>query len=151
MPAYTPTWVLLSDGSRGRVLVQESRRAHLIRAFGEGFAARRVGGDEARFRASASALVRRAGDLHAEAREQAEHEFCVTVAEFLSRAAYDRRFERLILVAPPRTLADLRGSLSPQARALVHAEVTRDWIDLPDAEIEARLGGALQAPLAAGA
>ncbi|HEY8377990.1 MAG TPA: host attachment protein [Nannocystis sp.] len=141
MPRYAPTWVVLMDGSRGRILVQETRRARMVRAFGDGFSARM--GTMERSCAPAGAGAAIALDRCRVAREQAEREFCGTVAGLLSHAAGDRRLSRLILVAPPRVLGDLRRRLSPQARALVHTEVARDWIDLPDREIEARLGAGL--------
>lgn len=118
MPRFTSTWILLMDGSRGRILVQETPGASLRRAFSGGFTAK------------------------------AEHELCTTVAEFVGRAVSERQLERLILVAPPEMLKDLRTLLSPQALARVKFEVGRDWIDLPDAEIEARLGDALLSAMA---
>lgn len=145
MPRYSPTWVVLMDGSRGRILVQETRRARLARAFGEGFSARAGiadGGSEG------APGGRSCADR--DAREQVEQEFCGMVAGFLSHAADDGQLARLILVAPGHVLVALRASLSPPARALVDIEVARDWIDLPDGEIEARLGAVLLGPAATG-
>jgi protein required for attachment to host cells len=154
MRPYTPTWIVLMDGSRGRILVQEQPGAALARAFGDGFTSSRalsheVGEDRpGRNRGSAGATARHALDPRTNPHDKAEHEFCAEMAKFVDRGVQAGRVERLILVAPPHALGDLRQTLSPQAIERVQTEVARDWLDLADTDIEARLGDALRSPLA---
>lgn len=155
MKSYTPTWIVLVDGSRGRILVQEAPGAALTRPFGDGFTSGRelnheVGEDRpGRSRGFAGASARHAFEPRTNPHDKAETEFSSQVAAFVDRGVGDRRAQRVILVAPPRALGDLRKALSPRAYARVHAEISHDWLDLPDNEVAARLGDALRSPMAA--
>jgi protein required for attachment to host cells len=133
------SWIVLADGSRGRILVQERLGAPLKRAYDEE--------DLADDRTLAPAPGR-AAEPHEEPNDKAEHAFCQFVADLINRAAKARRFQRLILVAPPHMLGGLRKSLAPQARALVSAELTKNWLRLTDADVTRGLGDALLSPMA---
>jgi protein required for attachment to host cells len=74
-------------------------------------------------------------DWHRFAKEQ----FARDVAAALEKAALDRLYGNLILVAPPRTLGDLRQALGSHARSLVAGEVPKDLTNLPDHELPAHL------------
>jgi protein required for attachment to host cells len=61
------------------------------------------------------------------------------VAKRLSDHAQKHDFERLILIAPPQFMGDLRKHLSPAAAAAVIAEVDKDLTQETDAAIRDRL------------
>lgn len=130
------SWIVLADGSRGRILVQERLGAPLKRAFDEEDLA------DDRTLAPAPGQVADNDD------DKAEHTFCQFLADLINRAARARRFQRLILVAPPHMLGSLRKSLIPQARALVSAELAKNWLRLTDAGVARGLGSALLSPMA---
>lgn len=68
-------------------------------------------------------------DLHA----QAEADFAAQMGEFLN----DRDdIEDLVIVAPPRTLGELRKHLNRAVTARVSAEIAKDLVKHPIAEIE---------------
>jgi protein required for attachment to host cells len=48
----------------------------------------------------------------------------------------------LIVVAPPRTLAELRNAFHPDVKVCIVAEINRDLTKLPIGEIERHLGDA---------
>jgi protein required for attachment to host cells len=52
--------------------------------------------------------------------------FVSELAERLEHARTEDRFDRLVLVAPPKTLGQLRGALSEALRALLIAELPKD-------------------------
>jgi protein required for attachment to host cells len=74
-------------------------------------------------------------DWHRYAKEQ----FAKSVAGALEEAALKRKYEALILVAPPQALGDLRGALGQHAKALIAGEIAKDLTNLPDHELPAHL------------
>jgi protein required for attachment to host cells len=65
----------------------------------------------------------RAGDPH----EFQEKRFIEHLARELDAAALARRFDRLIVAAPPRALGNLRKALSKQTTQLIAAEYDKDF------------------------
>jgi protein required for attachment to host cells len=74
--------------------------------------------------------------------EIAEEKFAATVASHLATAARQKRFEQIILVAPPATLAALRKQLDGKMDARVSAEIGKDLTNHPLPEIARLLAGA---------
>jgi protein required for attachment to host cells len=73
--------------------------------------------------------------------EVAEERFAATIAATLNAAAKENRYEKLILVAPPNTLAALRKNLDAQTAKRVVAEVDKDFTKHPVPEIARLLTG----------
>ncbi len=61
----------------------------------------------------------------------------------LDKNRADKTFDRVILVAPPATLGDLREALSDHVRAAVYAELDKDLTKTPVAELPQHLGAVL--------
>jgi protein required for attachment to host cells len=57
----------------------------------------------------------------------------------INEAAERKEFDRLILVAPPKTLGDLRANLSQRASGLVSGELDRDLVNTPVSKLEDHL------------
>jgi protein required for attachment to host cells len=74
--------------------------------------------------------------------EIAEDRFATTIASRLADAANQKRFEQIILVAPPATLAALRKQLDGKMRARVAVEIGKDLTNHPLPEITRLLAGA---------
>ena len=66
------------------------------------------------------------------------HRFAKTVAGALERLVRERQ-ARLVIAAPPKTLADLRKALHPDVKARVIAEINKDFTNQPVGEIESRI------------
>jgi protein required for attachment to host cells len=64
-----------------------------------------------------------------------KHRFARTVANALDRLLQEVHAERVVIVAPPRTLADLRRSLSPAVEKLIVAEIAKDLTGLTVSDI----------------
>ena len=76
-------------------------------------------------------------DWHA----RAETEFAKSVAEALDGLCKAGVVKRLVLVAAPRTLADLRASISAAVRERTVKEVDKDLTNHPLSEVEKILAG----------
>lgn len=70
---------------------------------------------------------------------QNEDRFAADAAEMINRAALAHRFESLVIVAPPRTLGELRRHFHKEAAARITAEIPKDLANHPVDRIEAAL------------
>jgi len=68
-----------------------------------------------------------------------EHHFARKVAAALEQLVRTRKVKALIVVAPPRTLADLRDAFHADVKACVIAEINKDLTKHPVWEIERHL------------
>jgi protein required for attachment to host cells len=68
-----------------------------------------------------------------------EHRFTRTVAVAIEQMVRTIRVTALIVVAPPRTLAELRNAFHPHVKACVIAEINRDLTKHSVEEIERHL------------
>ena len=70
---------------------------------------------------------------------QAEADFAAGAASLINRAAVAGEFERLVIVAPPKTLGELRRHYHPQVENKIVAEIPKDLAGHPVDRIEAAL------------
>jgi protein required for attachment to host cells len=70
---------------------------------------------------------------------KAESDFAGQVAGHLNRRHSDEPFTALIIAAPPRFLGDLRRHFSPAVADSITAEIAKDLVNLPIAELERTL------------
>lgn len=147
MPAKPEkTWVVIADAMHARILHQDKRGGPLAPAPGEEFAHPATHGFARDLKSDAPG---RAFDTGSGARHSMEprtdpkvHEkqlFARQVAEFVNRAAARNEFDRLVLVAPPKMLGELRTHLDQHARDRVAGELDRDLIRTPVSELPSHL------------
>jgi protein required for attachment to host cells len=65
-----------------------------------------------------------------------EDRFAAEAAEMLKERALANRFEKLIVVAPPKTLGELRKHYHKEVEARIAGEVAKDLTNMPVPEIE---------------
>jgi protein required for attachment to host cells len=70
-----------------------------------------------------------------------EHRFVKQVAAKMEQVVRQKRAPALVVVAPPKTLADLRAAFHSDVQALVIAEINKDLTKHPVGEIERHLTG----------
>jgi protein required for attachment to host cells len=68
-----------------------------------------------------------------------EHKFAHEVAAALEKIVRERKVEHLIVVAPPRTLADLRKAFHDDVKKKIVAELDKDLTNHPLYDIEKHL------------
>jgi protein required for attachment to host cells len=91
--------------------------------------------------ASAGGGGRRAAVEPTDWHELEEHRFARMVAEAFEKLVRERKVKAAVIVAPPRTLAELRHAFHGDVKARIIAEVDKDFTKHPVYEIEKHLVG----------
>ena len=139
-------WILVGDGRKALVLRNEgdARFPNLktVRVFDNGHvpSTAELGTDKPG-RAAQAQDGRRSGVEQTDWHELAELRFAGDVAQALEARHTAGDFAALVVVAPPRTLAELRRSFSGGLQAKIIAEVDKDLTKHPVYEIERLLFG----------
>jgi protein required for attachment to host cells len=147
----TTTWVLIADGARARLLAQDKPFDHLKPALeqeeftGSTAQSKEIGSDRPGRSFDSSGL----GGRHAMApptdpQRYAKFAFARELAERLEEAAHAGRFDRLVLVAAPKTLGDLRELLPGPVKAKVVAEIDKDLTHVPMRDLPKHLASVLK-------
>ncbi len=68
--------------------------------------------------------------------QQEEDRFAADMAAVLKARALDNEFQALIVVAPPKTLGELRRHYHKEVERRIVGEVAKDLVNLPVDEIE---------------
>ena len=68
-----------------------------------------------------------------------EHRFARKVAAAMEQMVRASKAKALIVVAPPKTLAELRNAFHPDVKACIVAEINKDLTKHPLGEIEKHL------------
>lgn len=142
-----PTWILVADGKRARVLTQEAYNVGLTLLDEldgpEAAHARDLKTSPPGRAFTAASAARHAIEPHTDPLVHEKRQFARRLAEKMNAAARDKRFRRLVLVAPPKTLGDLRAALDQATSQLVGAEVPADHTRTPADQLLKHLGDAL--------
>jgi protein required for attachment to host cells len=72
--------------------------------------------------------------------DRAEERFAVEIAETLYVMEHARKFDELVVVAPPKMLGDLRAAFHPEVAHCIIAEVPKDLTSHPVPELAKALG-----------
>jgi protein required for attachment to host cells len=87
-------------------------------------------------RSFASTGSRRSGVTQTDWHDLEEHKFARDVAAALEKIVRERKVEALVIVAPPRTLAELRNAFHADVKQRIVAELHKDLTKHPVFEIE---------------
>lgn len=140
MPKKDTTWVLVADGRRARVLASKGagqgfdlvaeRETRLERSHD-------LGTDRPGRAYESGTTGRHAIEPRVDFHREQKVAFVRTLVDLLSEGLKGDRFQKLVLVAPPAALGDLRRLMDDPLRKRVSAEVDKDLTkielhDLPD-------------------
>ena len=138
------TWIVIADGAKARFLVNTGpgkglQPANIADMSADLAATHEIGTDRPgrvhdRFGPGRHAMAPRA-DWH----QQDKAHFAAEVAKIINRSAQGGTFERLVLVAPAKTLGELRHGLDGHAAALVSGELAKDLTHIVDRDLPAHL------------
>jgi protein required for attachment to host cells len=138
----TTTWILIADGARARVYLNDGPGKGLKPAVPEEFSA-----DLPRTRDVISdrpGIKSGPGASHGFAPREDWHQFekrrfAGSMAKMLNEAAHRNAYDRLVLVAPPEPLGALRAKLDATTRGLVVKEIGKDLTGVPAHDLPKRL------------
>ena len=140
----TVTWILVADGQRARLVENKGPGKGLQPVTAEPLLhpdppSRDLGTDRPGRVAESVGGARHAVEPRTDPHRDEKRRFARELAERLDRAAAEGAYTRLILVAPPQMLGDLRDVLTSRTRALVAAEIDKDLTKATDAELTVHL------------
>lgn len=147
MKLQTGYWIVVADGARGLVLVNEGTAAHpslkTLRIYGEDTPRTSALGDGRPSRTFESTGNRRsameAPDLH----QRGEDRFVAGIMADLAKDAAAKAFESVVVVAPPVALGEMRKVASSDLQKRIVAWIDKDLTKHPVAEIGAAVAKAL--------
>lgn len=144
----TITWILIADGARARVFKNEGPGKGVQLALdqefsGENLASRDLVSDKSGRTFDSGGDGRHAKVPHSDPHRNAKHDFAREMAKFLDQENTKNSYDRLIIVAPPQTLGDLRSELTNAARKKLTGEINKDLTHIPIGEIADHLGSVL--------
>src|SRR5918995_970168 len=113
------TWILIADGARARLLEQDRKSRHFNPTSEQEFFGSRAQSKEI-------ASDDRGRSFDSAARGLSDH---------LEKAANQHRFDRLVLVAAPKALGDLRELLPKTVHGKIVAEIDKDLTNVPTREL----------------
>lgn len=147
-PKRPRTWVVVADGARARFFVPSedtskfvaARQADLIAPESRRHARDLKSDKPGRSYASSRSGVRHAIEPAHDPHKLEKHRFSAVLAETLDGACGRREFDRVILVAPRRSLGELRGLMTARVQRCIDKEVAKDLTNETVASLWRRLG-----------
>jgi protein required for attachment to host cells len=144
----TVSWIVIADGAQARILAnsgpgkglsplpggekhQPSRPTREINADRPGRSHDRMGPG------------RHAMEPPSDPQRTEKRRFAEDLADHLNAAALKHKYDRLVLVAPAKTLGDLRQALSKEAAAKVEGELSKDLTSTSDQDLPGHLSAVI--------
>ena len=142
------TWILIADGARARVLLNEGP-GHGIQVVeglvfhGDHSATHDLVSDREGRSYSSQGMRRSAIEPHSDPHRELKKTFAHQLADMLAHELEQHTYDRLVIVAPPVALGDLRAAISDHVRSKVVGEVAHDLTKVPNDKVEKHLEGIL--------
>ncbi len=145
----TVTWILIADGAHARLFAN--------RGPGKGIEAlEAINGDHRpdselvrdglgrTYESSSSAgEMRHAIAPHTDPHRELKRDFAKHLGKVLEQGLASKSYDRVVIVAPPTALGDLRAALSEHVKHAVYAELDKDLVKTPVAELPQLLGAVM--------
>ncbi|TAL31943.1 MAG: host attachment protein [Alphaproteobacteria bacterium] len=123
------------------IVVADSVRAHIFRKTPHGFetiAEAKTGHSQGTHETSQGDVFH-GYDVKSRNHNKGDGAFIEKLATWLDIAEREHVYDRLILVAAPRTLGDMRESLSKNVFSRIIAEVDKELTEMPEAKVKKHL------------
>lgn len=138
------TWVLIADAARARVFESTGKGTGLtlvqdMTLDAELLPSHELGTDRPGRSFDSVGSGRHAMESPSDLHREQKRQFARRVAEAIEERQTTRRFDSLVLVAPPVTMGDLRAALPDKVKGVVAAEVVADLTRTPVSELPAHL------------
>ena len=141
----TRSWIVIADGAQARILENTGPGKGLIPLPAEDMhqtlrPSRDIDADRPGRTHDRMGPGRHAMEPPSDSHREEKRHFATELAGHLNAAVLKHSYDRLVLVAPAKTLGDLRQALSKEAAAKVDGELSKDLIKIPDQELAQHLG-----------
>jgi protein required for attachment to host cells len=142
------TWIVVADGARARIVSNSGPGKGLQAVEGMDFrthtpAGRDIDADRPGRTHDSVGPGRHAMEPPSDPRTQAKHDFARRLADILSDRGAAGAFDRLIIVAPPRALGDLRTLLAKSVQDKVTGELAKDLTKVPNDDLPSHLASVI--------
>lgn len=139
------TWILIADGARARIVVNEGPGKGVKEGPDKVFEslnvpAREIMADRPGRTFDSGGQGRHAKEPRSDPHEIEQRKMHHELAAYLDGEAKKGTFDRLIVVAPPRALGNIRAELSPAVQAKVTGELAKDLTNLAIHDLPDHLG-----------
>lgn len=138
------SWIVVADGAHARILENNGPGKGLTPLTAEEAnrkpkPSREIDADRPGRSHDRMGPGRHAMEPPSDAHRTEKRRFAENLAQRLNTAILQKRYDRLILVAPAKTLGDLRQALSKEAAACVQGELAKDLTPIADRDLAAHL------------
>jgi protein required for attachment to host cells len=150
MPQSAVTWIVVMDSAQARIFSLRTGRdgrelspamPSLLSTLGRRSQDERSDKPGRSF--ASVGTVRHAIEPKHDYHKLAKHDFARTVAALVEKGLAARQFNRLVLVAPRRTLGELRALMSKRIKQRIQREVAKDFALLGPQELWTRIAPVL--------
>lgn len=144
----TRTWILIADAGTARVLETQGMGQPLRAVSGFNLEqdlprSRELGDDRPPRTHESVGPARHAYEPKSDPHRKLKRSFAKQISDELEAAAASKSFDRLIIVAPPVLLGDLRQELPRSVKDRTAAEVAKDLVAIADQDIRKHLQDAV--------
>ena len=141
----TITWILVADGARARVLENTGPGKGISPVSGMEYSQdalrnREIMSDRPGRSFESADSTRHAMEPSSDPKRQAEADFVTGLVTMLEGKFKAGAFARLVLVAAPQALGDIRKALPKQLVDVVYGELAKDHTKTPNDEMNKHLG-----------
>ena len=142
------TWILLADGTRARVVCNAGpgKGVHSIQGMefhGDNVRSGDIMADRPGRTFDSAGAHRHAMEPHSDPQREAKRSFAMDMIAEMHKQVQKNSFDRLILVAAPATLGDIRKILPKPLLAVLYAEIPKNLVQIPDNELGQHLSKVL--------
>lgn len=135
------TWILIADGANARVMENTGPGKGLKEVEGLSFSQeplknQEIVTDKPGRTFNSSAPGRAAMEPPTDPADKRETDFVTMVADVLDEKNKKGKFDRLIIAAAPQALGDLRKAMSSQLKDKVETEISKDYTNIPDSDLD---------------
>lgn len=147
--ATVRTWVLIADAGRARVFETRGPGTGLeaieeLTLTNETPASRDLGRDRPARTFDSEGHGRHAIEPKSDPHREQKRDFARHLADELEAAHRRKAFEKLVIVAPPAFLGDLRSAVDAGVHSCITAEIAKDLTRTPTVELPAHLSDAIR-------
>lgn len=142
------TWILVADAARARIFLNDGPGHGITELTERGVErdlkpSRDINADRPGRTFDSGGQGRHAMEPSTDPNRHQKFNFAKDVASMIAKAHHARSFDRLVMIAPPATLGDLRRALPKTVAGAIYGEIAKDLTQLSAKDLAGHLGDVL--------